>query len=76
MTTTPSSTTPTSAEPRIYTVPDISCDHCKRAIESEVSPLDGVVTVAVDVDSKLVTVTGGEPAAIEAAISKAGYTVA
>ena len=69
-------TTPTTTEQYIYTVPDISCDHCKRAIENEVAPLAGVQTVEVDADSKLVTVTGGEPAAIEAAISKAGYTVA
>ena len=76
MTTTPPTTNPEITEPLIYTVPDISCDHCKRAIENEVSPLDGVVTVDVDVASKQVTVTGGEPAAVEAAISKAGYAIA
>jgi copper chaperone len=61
---------------RTYSVPGISCDHCKRAIESEVSTVDGVVDVAVDVDAKLVTVAGGDDLAIRAAIDEAGYDVA
>jgi copper chaperone len=65
-----------SAETRTYTVPDISCDHCKRAIEDHVTPLAGVETVTVDVDTKIVTVAGGDAAAIEAAIVDAGYTIA
>ena len=39
-----------------YSVPDISCAHCKHAIESEVSKAQGVVSVVVDVDAKTVTV--------------------
>ncbi|MDW3221021.1 MAG: heavy metal-associated domain-containing protein [Acidimicrobiales bacterium] len=58
-----------------YTVPDISCDHCKRAIENHVTPLDGVNTVTIDIDTKTVTITGGDPSAIEAAIADAGYTI-
>jgi copper chaperone len=59
-----------------YTVPGISCDHCKRAIEAKVSAVGGVDAVTVDVETKLVTVTGGDPAAVEAAIAAAGYAVA
>ena len=65
-----------SADTRTYTVPDISCDHCRRAIENHVSPLDGVETVSVDIDAKTVTVTGGDAGAIEAAIVDAGYATA
>lgn len=61
---------------RTYTVPGISCDHCKRAIEGHVAPLTGVATVAVDVQDKTVSVTGGDPAEIEAAIVEAGYAIA
>ncbi len=61
---------------RTYSVPGISCDHCKHAIESEVSTVDGVVVVDVDVDKKLVTVSGGDDAAIRAAIDEAGYDIA
>lgn len=60
---------------RTYTVPGISCDHCKRRIEGCVTPLDGVETVVVDVDSKTVTVTGGDTGAIAAAIVDAGYEI-
>lgn len=63
-----------STDTRTYTVPDISCDHCKRAIEDHVGPVAGVEIVTVDVDAKTVTVTGGDPSAIETAIAEAGYT--
>ena len=61
---------------RTYAVPGVSCDHCKHAIESEVSTVDGVVVVEVDVEAKLVTVSGGDDAAIRAAIDDAGYDIA
>ena len=59
-----------------YSVPGISCDHCKRAIEGEVSAVVDVVSVDVDVDAKRVTVIGGDDAGIRAAIGEAGYDVA
>ena len=58
----------------VYTVADMSCDHCKRAIEDSVGAVAGVDGVLVDLDAKTVSVSGGEPAAIEQAISGAGYT--
>jgi len=60
---------------RTYSVPGISCDHCKRAIEAEVSTVADVASVEVDVDAKLVTVTGGDDSGIRAAIDDAGYDV-
>jgi copper chaperone len=61
---------------RIYSVPGISCDHCKHAIESEVGAVPGVSRVAVDVDAKSVTVEGGEDVDIRTAIDTAGYDIA
>ena len=58
---------------RTYRVPDMCCDHCRNAIESTVSPLDGVSDVRVDLDAKTVTVVGGDHAAIVAAIDTAGF---
>lgn len=58
-----------------YNVPDISCDHCKRTIESHVEPLEGVEDINVDLDAKTVTVIGGDRTAIEAAIADAGYAI-
>ena len=62
----------------IYNVPDISCNHCKHAIESEVSQVQGVESVAVDVKAKTVTVTADplDDIAVVAAIDEAGYEVA
>ena len=57
-----------------YTVPGISCGHCKSAIETEVGALDGVESVVVDIDTKQVAVVGSaSDDAIRAAIVEAGY---
>ena len=62
---------------RIYHVPDISCGHCKSAIESEVGTVDGVEQVVVDIDARTVTVHGGAADdALRAAIDEAGYDIA
>ena len=39
-----------------FTVPEISCGHCKETIESIVSSLDNVETVNVEIDQKSVVV--------------------
>lgn len=65
--------TPT-IEPRVFSVPGVSCGHCKQAIESELGALDGVVSAVVDVDAKTTTVTGTvDDGAVIAAIDEAGY---
>ncbi len=61
---------------RTFSVPDISCDHCVKAITGEVGPVDGVESVEVDIAAKTVTVVGGELAPIVAAIDEAGYDIA
>lgn len=61
-----------------FNVPGVSCAHCRSAIEREVSTVSGVESVEVDLDAKIVTVSG-EPldeTAIVAAIDEAGYEVA
>ena len=57
-----------------YTVPGISCGHCKNAIEAEVGALDGIESVVVDIDRRQVAVVGSaSDDAIRAAIVEAGY---
>jgi copper ion binding protein len=61
-----------------YSVPGVSCAHCRQAIEGEVSQVDGVESVEVNLEAKTVTVSG-EPldeTAIVGAIDDAGYEVA
>lgn len=61
-----------------YSVPGISCGHCQAAITAEVSEIAGVTGVAVDLDTKLVQVTGDSftDESVAAAIDEAGYEVA
>jgi len=62
---------------RIYSVPGISCEHCKRAIEGEVARVAGVDEVAVDVAARTVRVEGAaDDDALREAIDEAGYDVA
>jgi len=65
----------TTTSIRTYSVPDISCGHCVQAIEGEVKPLAGVGAVSVDLETKTVSVDGGNDAEIRAAIDEAGYDV-
>jgi len=67
----------TIASTRVYAVPDISCDHCKHAIEQEVATVTGVDVVEVDVPSRTVRVEGTAPdEAVREAIGAAGYEIA
>lgn len=62
---------------RTYSVPGISCGHCKTAIEGELVPLDGVESATVDIDAKTVTVVGDiTEDAVRGAVDEAGYEVA
>lgn len=58
-----------------YSVPGISCQHCVDAITTEVSTVEGVTAVEVDLNAKTVSVVGGDKVAIIAAIDDAGYDV-
>ena len=61
-----------------YNVPGMHCRHCERAVSEEVSAVTGVESVAVDLDSKRVTVVGSglDDAKLRAAIDEAGYEAA
>jgi copper chaperone len=60
-----------------YSVPGVSCGHCRAAITAEVEKVAGVWSVHVDLDAKRVAVAGEnlDYAAIRAAIDEAGYDV-
>ena len=40
----------------VLSVPDISCEHCQRAITGALSPVAGVQSVEVDIPTRKVTV--------------------
>ena len=60
--------------------PDISCEHCQRAIEGAVGQLDGVSKVNVDIPTKTVHIDYDPQkvtlARIEEVLEDTGYTVA
>jgi copper chaperone len=58
-----------------YVVAGMTCDHCTVAVTEEVAKVAGVESVAVDLATKLVQVSGCDldEAAVVAAIDEAGY---
>lgn len=62
-----------------YTVTGMTCDHCARAVTTQVSDVPGVSKVDVDLASGRVLVVSDGPlddAAVRSAMEEAGYEVA
>lgn len=61
-----------------YAVPGMHCGHCERAVREEIAAVAGVSAVEVDLEAKLVTVSGDalDDRALRAAIEAAGYEAA
>ena len=62
-----------------YTVTGMTCQHCAASVREEISEIDGVASVAVDLLTGTVTVTSDRPvddADIRAAVEQAGYQLA
>jgi copper chaperone len=61
-----------------YAVPAIHCGHCAASIKEEVAGVEGVESVEVDLDSKVVTIQGQQLSdqALRGAIKEAGYEAA
>jgi copper ion binding protein len=59
-----------------YDVVGMTCDHCVRSVTEEISALDGVSEVDVDLASGKVHVTTREPITtdqVREAVAEAGY---
>ena len=64
---------------RVYNVPDVSCEHCVNAITKELTQIDGIQNVQVDLETKKVTVVSDESVAeqrIREGIDEAGFDIA
>jgi len=62
-----------------YDVVGMTCDHCVRSVTAEVSALEGVSEVQVDLPTGKVHVTSEQPvpaAQLREAIEEAGYALA
>tara|TARA_B000000609_G_scaffold4582_1_gene2969 strand:- start:2796 stop:3005 length:210 start_codon:yes stop_codon:yes gene_type:complete len=61
-----------------FTVPEISCGHCKETIESIINSLDNVETVNVDINQKSVEVNSSsnlDLSLVSSMLDEQGYTV-
>lgn len=59
-----------------YRVEGMTCDHCVRAVRTEVEAIEGVAEVEVDLATGEVAVTSDaplDPAIVRAAVDEAGY---
>lgn len=59
-----------------YTVTGMTCGHCVKSVTEEVSTINGVTDVAVDLPTGAVTVTSDrdlDTAEVRAAVEEAGY---
>ncbi|MBP2334740.1 copper ion binding protein [Saccharothrix coeruleofusca] len=62
----------------VFTVSGMTCGHCVSSVTEEISRIDGVQNVAVELDSGKVTITSALPVAeddVRAAVTEAGYTL-
>jgi copper chaperone CopZ len=61
-----------------FTVIGMTCAHCQRAVTEEITSVDGIQSVTVDLATGTVTVTASRPVectAIAAAVDEAGYAL-
>ena len=61
-----------------FTVPEISCGHCKETIELTINSLENVETVNVDIDQKSVEVKSSSDldlSLVSNMLDEQGYTV-
>ena len=65
---------------KTFNVPDMSCGHCKAAVEGELNRLPGVERANADIEKGTIEVTYDESRVglvqLKGAIEEAGYTVA
>jgi copper chaperone len=62
-----------------YSVTGMTCDHCVRSVTEEISEIDGVTNVVVDLPTGTVTVTSDRPVdrvQVRTAVEEAGYRLA
>jgi copper ion binding protein len=62
-----------------WTVTGMTCGHCVKAVTEEVSAIEGVASVDVDLESGTVTITAAvDPTRdqVAAAVDEAGYALA
>ena len=61
-----------------YEVTGMTCDHCVNSVKGELSQIEGVQEVKVELDSGKVSVTSGAPVdddTVRSAVERAGFAI-
>ena len=59
-----------------YTVQGMTCGHCTRSVTEEITGVEGVSAVDINLEAGTATVTGdAAPDAVKAAVVEAGFEV-
>lgn len=57
-----------------FSVPEMSCGHCKSAIETAVKTVDPVAKIDFDMETRIVEIDSGlDTVSLQSAITTAGY---
>lgn len=57
-----------------FSVPEMSCGHCRSAIETAVKAVDPVAKIEFDMDAREVNIDSGlDLSSLQSAITTAGY---
>lgn len=60
----------------VFSVPGMTCGHCKQAVTTEIGKIAGVSSIDIDLDTKKVTVTSSDPlewSEVVSAVDEAGF---
>lgn len=58
----------------VLSIPDMSCGHCKAAVTSALTSVQGVASVTVDLERRTASVEGDAPlSGLLTALDRAGY---
>lgn len=64
---------------RVFSVPDMSCGHCKATVEKALLTVEGVERASVELETKTVSVEHADSVSEESlrgAVTEAGYSIA
>ncbi len=60
-------------EMHVFSIEDMTCEHCQGRVEAAARSVEGVRLAQVDLEAATLSVSGGDPAAIAQAVIEAGY---
>lgn len=57
----------------IYSLPDMSCGHCRATVERTVQQVDAAADLSIDLENREISLRSAKQADVLAALEDAGY---